>query len=178
MTTSDRIGTDDLERQAIHDINPVSSGRAVRASCPRPATAGQAREPDSPSGLRPLPLPCGKVNYQTTSTQQRKLEVTTRPQQTTTDDRELQVIHNVNEFGWHCVNVIEDDGHPPWTYTWNHPELPGTPCHFIEVADRYYSDYVGFLKWYYRRMAAGAWPGPKRDMTYSWKACKCPLLTL
>jgi len=29
--------------------------------------------------------------------------------------------------------------------------LPGTPCYFIEVADRYYSDYVGFLKWYYRR---------------------------
>jgi hypothetical protein len=34
-----------------------------------------------------------------------------------TDDLERQVIHNINEFGWHAVNVIEDDGHPPWTYS-------------------------------------------------------------
>ncbi|HLZ98621.1 MAG TPA: hypothetical protein VKP66_11850 [Steroidobacteraceae bacterium] len=25
-----------------------------------------------------------------------------------------------------------------------------SPCHFIEVAERYYSDYVGFALWYYR----------------------------
>jgi hypothetical protein len=111
-----------------------------------------------------------------------------------TDDLERQVIHNINQFGWHAVNVIEDDGHPPWTYsigfhdTWNFPELiiigrsratahhllesiaagldkdrrpdltkptdallPGALCHFIEVADRYYPDYVGFARWYYRR---------------------------
>jgi hypothetical protein len=35
-------------------------GHAVRASCPRMASASQARGPDSPSGLRPLPLPSGK----------------------------------------------------------------------------------------------------------------------
>jgi hypothetical protein len=35
-------------------------GRAVRTSCPRPPTASQAREPDSPSGLRPLPHPWDK----------------------------------------------------------------------------------------------------------------------
>ena len=46
------------------------------------------------------------------------------------DDLERQVIHNINDYGWHAVNVIEeDDGHPPWTYTisfhdtWNYPEL-------------------------------------------------------
>jgi hypothetical protein len=38
------------------------------------------------------------------------------------------VIANINEYGWHCVNAIEDDGHPPWTFTIglyetrNHPE--------------------------------------------------------
>jgi hypothetical protein len=36
------------------------SGRAVRAPCPRPATAAQRRDSGPPSGLRPLPLPCGK----------------------------------------------------------------------------------------------------------------------
>src|ERR1700734_3219954 len=51
------------------------------------------------------------------------------PQRLTRDDLEKIVIANVNEFGWHCVNVIEDDGHPPWSYTiglyetWEHPEL-------------------------------------------------------
>jgi Domain of unknown function (DUF4262) len=51
------------------------------------------------------------------------------PQRATRDDLDKIVISNINEFGWHCVNVIEDDGHPPWSYTiglyetWNHPEL-------------------------------------------------------
>jgi hypothetical protein len=113
--------------------------------------------------------------------------MTMNPQHDTSDDLERQVVHNINEFGWHAVNVIEDDAQPPWTYTigfhdtWNHPELiiigrsratahhiletiatgldhdrrldltttaytllPGTPCFLLEVADRYYSDYVGF----------------------------------
>jgi hypothetical protein len=105
------------------------------------------------------------------------------------DDLERMVITNVRDFGWHAVNVIEDDDHPPWSFniglydTWSHPELiligrsratahhiletiandldhdrrldlttttdtllPGIPCHFIEVAERYYSDYVGFAR--------------------------------
>jgi len=55
--------------------------------------------------------------------------MTTKRQRTGTDDLERQVISNVAEFGWHAVNVMEDDGHPPWTFTigfyetWNHPEL-------------------------------------------------------
>jgi hypothetical protein len=42
-------------------------GRAVRASCPRPAPASQVREPDSPSGFsaealsNPLLHPCSKL---------------------------------------------------------------------------------------------------------------------
>jgi hypothetical protein len=39
----------------------------------------------------------------------------TKPQRVGADDVERQVIHNINDFGWHAVNVIEDDGHPPWT---------------------------------------------------------------
>src|ERR1700730_6571790 len=48
------------------------------------------------------------------------------------DDLERQVIHNINEFGWHAVNVIEDDNHPPWSYpigfhdTWNRSYGPTT----------------------------------------------------
>jgi hypothetical protein len=50
-------------------------------------------------------------------------------QQLKRDDLEKIVLSNINEFGWHAVNVIEDDGHPPWTYTiglfdtWEFPEL-------------------------------------------------------
>jgi len=51
------------------------------------------------------------------------------PQRVNRDDLEKIVIANINEFGWHCVNVIEDDSHPCWSYTiglyetWEHPEL-------------------------------------------------------
>jgi hypothetical protein len=36
-----------------------------------------------------------------------------QPQRTPKDEPERQVLSNIQEFGWHCVNVIEDDGHPP-----------------------------------------------------------------
>src|ERR1700726_3741980 len=55
--------------------------------------------------------------------------MTTNPKHATTDELERQVVSNINEFGWHCVNVIEDDDHPPWSYTigfyesWGFPEL-------------------------------------------------------
>jgi hypothetical protein len=39
--------------------------------------------------------------------------MTSNPQRIPADELERQVIHNINEFGWHCVNVIEDDNHPP-----------------------------------------------------------------
>ena len=52
-----------------------------------------------------------------------------QPQPNAKDDLEPRVISNINDFGWHAVNVIEDDSHPPWTYsigfyeTWGFPEL-------------------------------------------------------
>jgi hypothetical protein len=39
----------------------------------------------------------------------------TNPQRSAKDELERRIIHNINDFGWHAVNVIEDDGHPPWT---------------------------------------------------------------
>jgi hypothetical protein len=51
------------------------------------------------------------------------------PQRIGTDHGERKVISDIAEYGWHSVNVLEDDGHPPWTFTiglyetWNHPEL-------------------------------------------------------
>jgi len=53
----------------------------------------------------------------------------TRSQRLTHADLDRIVVNNVNEFGWHCVNVIEDDNHSPWSYTiglyetWEQPEL-------------------------------------------------------
>jgi|HubBroStandDraft_1064217.scaffolds.fasta_scaffold209320_2 hypothetical protein len=42
---------------------------------------------------------------------------------------ERKVIADIEEFGWHSMDVMEDIGHPPWTFTigfqetWRHPEL-------------------------------------------------------
>lgn len=46
-----------------------------------------------------------------------------------TDDAERKVLADVRQFGWHCLNILEEDGRPPWTFsigfheTWNFPEL-------------------------------------------------------
>jgi hypothetical protein len=139
--------------------------------------------------------------------------MTINPQRSAKDELERQIILNVNDVGWHAVNVIEDDSHPPWTYTigfyetWGFPELiiigrsratahhvletialrldaddrpdlnintdtliRGATCHFIEVADRYYSDYVGFARWFYRKrhfpLYQVVWPNT--DGHYPW----------
>jgi hypothetical protein len=45
------------------------------------------------------------------------------------DDAERKVLADVEKFGWHCLNIFEEDGQPPWTFsigfhkTWNFPEL-------------------------------------------------------
>jgi hypothetical protein len=110
------------------------------------------------------------------------------------DEPEKIVLSNIAEHGWHCVNVLEDNGSPPWSFTiglhetWDHPEfiiigrsratsheilktladdiesnsqpdlsdpnghlLLGMKCHFLRVDTRYYSDYVGFALWFYRK---------------------------
>jgi hypothetical protein len=42
---------------------------------------------------------------------------------------ERRVIADIEEFGWHSMDVMEDTGHAPWTFTigfhetWQHPEL-------------------------------------------------------
>ena len=51
------------------------------------------------------------------------------PQRLTRDDLGKIVLNNIAEYGWHCVNVVEDNGCPPWSYTiglyetWEHPEF-------------------------------------------------------
>ena len=48
---------------------------------------------------------------------------------TGSDHHEKLLLANIDEFGWHCVNVSEHDGHPPWAYTiglyhsWNEAEF-------------------------------------------------------
>ena len=45
------------------------------------------------------------------------------------DPAEQRVLDNVAEYGWHCVNILEEKGSPPWTFsigfynTWQFPEL-------------------------------------------------------
>jgi hypothetical protein len=137
----------------------------------------------------------------------------TDPRRIAKDEPERIVLSNIQEFGWHAVNVIEDDGHPPWSFTiglyetYGFPELIiigrsraisheilktiaddvelnsppdltaldghlllGMKCHFLEVNTRYYSDYVGFALWFYRKrkfpMYQILWPNS--DGLYPW----------
>jgi Domain of unknown function (DUF4262) len=131
------------------------------------------------------------------------------------DDPEKIIISNIADFGWHAVNVIEDDNHPPWTYTigfhetWGFPEttiigrsratahhilntiatglddnhrpdlslptnilIPGAKCFFLEVSPQYYSDYVGFARWYYRKRQFPLYQiiWPNGDGLYPWES--------
>jgi hypothetical protein len=51
------------------------------------------------------------------------------PKRIGNDDLEKLFLANIADFGWHSVNVIEDDGQPPWSYsiglyeTWGFPGL-------------------------------------------------------
>lgn len=137
----------------------------------------------------------------------------TNPQRNGNDLGEQKVLADIAEFGWHSMNVLEDDGHPPWTFTiglydtWWFPELIivgrsrataqeiltsivdeledncrldlaaadaylllGMPCHFVKVHARYYEDYDGFARSYYRGkhfpMYQIIWPS--NDGHYPW----------
>ncbi len=43
-----------------------------------------------------------------------------------------------------------EDGRPPDLTSADPYLVMGMPCRFIQVLPRYYSDYVGFARWYYR----------------------------
>jgi hypothetical protein len=137
----------------------------------------------------------------------------TNPQRMGSDLGERKVLADINECGWSAVNIVEDDGHPPWTFTiglfetWQHAELIvigrsratsyeilktlvneietsspidlnepdgylilGMRCHFLEVSQHYYADYVGFARWYYRKrhfpLYQIVWPNT--DGFYPW----------
>jgi hypothetical protein len=51
------------------------------------------------------------------------------PQRIGVDLGEKKVLADINEYGWTAINILEDDGHPPWTFTiglyetWDHPEF-------------------------------------------------------
>lgn len=53
----------------------------------------------------------------------------TKPLRTGNDLAESKVLADIAEYGWHAMHVVEDDGHPPWTFTiglydtWSYPEL-------------------------------------------------------
>jgi hypothetical protein len=136
-----------------------------------------------------------------------------QPEQFSRDDLGKVVLANIAEYGWHCVNVLEDDGNPPWSYTiglyetWDHPELIiigrsratsyemlktladdielndpptftkpdghvllGMKCRFLEANPRYYSDYVGFALWFYRKRKFPLYQivWPDREGRYPW----------
>jgi len=135
------------------------------------------------------------------------------PQRIAKDEPEKIVLSNIAEYGWHCVNIVEDDGQPPWSFTiglyesYAHPELIiigrsratsyeilktladdielndppnltnpeghlllGMKCHFRRVNTRYYSDYVGFALWFYRKRKFPLYQivWPDRDGLYPW----------
>jgi uncharacterized protein DUF4262 len=45
------------------------------------------------------------------------------------DDAERKVLADVKKYGWHSLNILEEDGQPTWTFsigfqkTWNFPDL-------------------------------------------------------
>jgi hypothetical protein len=45
------------------------------------------------------------------------------------DNAERKVLHDVSEYGWHCLNIMEEGEHPPFSFsigfykTWQFPEL-------------------------------------------------------
>jgi hypothetical protein len=45
------------------------------------------------------------------------------------DDAERKVLSDVAEYGWHCLNILEEDGYAPFSFsigfyeTWKFPEL-------------------------------------------------------
>ena len=45
--------------------------------------------------------------------QRSRAQMTATPPRIGNDDLERIVLTNIAEFGWHVVNVIEDDGDPP-----------------------------------------------------------------
>ena len=51
--------------------------------------------------------------------------------------------------------------------------LPSIACHFTQVADRHYPDYVGFARWYYRRRQFPLYQivWPNNDGHYPWSFC-------
>jgi hypothetical protein len=51
----------------------------------------------------------------------------TDPRRIAKDEPERIVLNNISEFGWHAVNIIEDDGCPPWTFTIGLYETYGFP---------------------------------------------------
>ena len=50
-------------------------------------------------------------------------------QSTATDDGERKVLDDIAKYGWHCLNILEENDQPPWAFTiglfqtWKHPEL-------------------------------------------------------
>jgi Domain of unknown function (DUF4262) len=121
-------------------------------------------------------------------------ENVSKPQCIGLDFGEQKILADIDEYSRHCMNVVEDDGQPPWSFTiglfetWSHPEfivigrsratahemlkalateieenrppelagpdeflLLGIRCRFLKVLPRYYNDYVGFARWYYRK---------------------------
>jgi hypothetical protein len=136
-----------------------------------------------------------------------------QPHRIPKDEPERIVLNNIAEYGWHCVNVVEDDGQPPWSFTiglyetygfpellvigrsratahtmlksiaddleLNHPPklsdpdghlLLGLKCHLVRVHPRYYSDYVGFARWFYRKRNFPLYQiiWPNNDGIYPW----------
>jgi hypothetical protein len=53
----------------------------------------------------------------------------TNTQRKAADLGERKILADIAEHGWHDMNVVEDDGHPPWSFTigfydtWRYPEL-------------------------------------------------------
>jgi hypothetical protein len=66
----------------------------------------------------------------------------TQPERHTHADLTKIVLNNVRDYGWHCVNVIEEDGCPPWSYSIGFYETFGFPELIVIGRSRATAQYI------------------------------------
>ena len=91
----------------------------------------------------------------------------------TWDHPELIIIGRSRATSYEILKTLADDielNDPPNLTSPDGHQLLGLKCRFLEVNTRYYTDYVGFALWFYRKrrfpLYQVVWPD--RDGLYPW----------
>ena len=93
----------------------------------------------------------------------------------TWDHPELIIIGRSRATSYEILKTLADDielNDPPNLLSPDGQVLLGMKCHFVRVDTRYYSDYVGFALWFYRKRQFPLYQiiWPNREGLYPWEA--------